>query len=403
MFGSIEGTHGRISDKISMMSQIITGLFRVSSDISRFLAGKPKISKQIGSRLELLCLNVITDQLTTIETDYSLSVASVMVSYYDSRVSEGKNTENYYRIITSENFASRLNDAAADIRSAIYSLRDIILTPKLMTKADARSFEITLDEHTKTIERVRSIELNSLLVKQDYEVCKCGQRMLVVPELSELHCPDITCGKVRTIIGVVFRDDQFYPQEGQKPKHGGYDTRRHYKFWSERLQALESKTFREEDLTSIEYVIKRDRVDRKTITCEKMRAILKDPKVSATKLNDHVPLLVKTLGGPSPPYLTFQENKITSMRFNKAMRLYEIVNPNTAANPNKPYYPYFLGKIWEEMFKNDPDKLRILNYIHHQSRETVVKNDNHYKEICLLADPADGLVYRSTDPSRVYY
>ncbi len=83
------------------------------------------------------------------------------------------------------------------------------------------------------------------------------------------------------------------------------------------------------------------------------------------------------------------------MRFNKAMRLYDIVVPGGG---NKPYYPYFIYKIMEYEFRNKPEKLRLLDFIHLQSRETVIKNDKLFKRMCELADKNDGLVYEPTDP-----
>jgi hypothetical protein len=58
------------------------------------------------------------------------------------------------------------------------------------------------------------------------------------------------------------------------------------------------------------------------------------------------------------------------------MKLYDMVNPEGG---NKPYYPYFIYKILEEMFKDNAEKSRLLDYIHLQSRETVIKNDKYYQ------------------------
>jgi len=213
-------------------------------------------------------------------------------------------------------------------------------------------------------------------------------------ELSEMYCSDDNCGKIKQIVGAVFKDEHC-SQDMRSSKSNKHDTSRHYKFWIDRLQALEDKVFDEKILTKIQYVLNRDRYDVKTLTCKNMRAILKDSKVAATSLNDHVPLLVKTFGGPAPPQFTFEENKLIASKFSKIMKLYEKVNPNGG---NKRYYPYFIYKIVEREFSNKPDKLRILNYIHLQSRDTVIKNDKYYKQICNIADKSDGFVYKPTDP-----
>jgi hypothetical protein len=75
------------------------------------------------------------------------------------------------------------------------------------------------------------------------------------------------------------------------------------------------------------------------------------------------------------------------------MSLYEQV---ATEGGNKPYYPYFIYKLYEDEFKDDPAKLRILEYIHLQSKDTVTKNDIIYRSIAELAPPEDGIVYRPT-------
>jgi len=341
----------------------------------------------------MIRVNLLADSLETLENSYNLSIISILGEYYDNPDGEAKKTKKYYRIITSENYVSQLNDIIYRLRTATNDLREalrIIVLPA----AETEVMENKLCEIMQLIDYAYNIEVYIMLEKQNYEVCKCGSRMVVVPELSELRCS--RCLKIKKIIGAVFRDEQFYPQEGQKTKHGGYDTTRHYRFWIDRLQALENKTFDDRILERIEYVLTRDEYDRRGLTCENMREILKDSKVSSTSLNDHAPLLVKMFGGPSPPSLTFQEHRLLSLRFNKAMILYDTVNPGGG---NKPYYPYFIYKIIEHAFIGDPVKLQLLDSIHLQSRETVIKNDKSYKEMCSLTDAESGLVYYPTDPA----
>jgi hypothetical protein len=124
-----------------------------------------------------------------------------------------------------------------------------------------------------------------------------------------------------------------------------------------------------------------------------MRKILKDPSVKLTCLYDNTPLLVKTFGGEPPPTLSYSERRIVSIKFNKLMELYNEIVPCG----NNPYYPYFIYKILERLFPQGHEKRCILDYIHLQSRDTVIKNDNIYKEICKLSNPEDELVYVPTD------
>ncbi len=402
MFGTIESVHGKVIDKINYIKSAIVDVRKVSSQLQTVLYGmlEHHATKKTQDAINVLNgqrINLAEDQIATLEVNYNLSVISVLGTYYTDSTKEEEKTRNYYRIITGENIVPSLNDQISVVKSIILGMYKL-LQQKILPKIDSRDFEYKLDDIMRIMDCAHSIEIAITIEKKNYEICKCGNRMTVIPELSELHCSQ--CLKIRSIIGTVFRDDQFYPQDGQKTKHGGYDTVRHYRFWIERLQALESKTFTDVVLNKIEYVLVRDDYDRSRLTCENMRRILKDPKVDMSCLNDHAPLLVKTFGGPAPPMLDFQENKKLSIRFSKAMALYDVVNPNSG---NKPYYPYFIYKIIEYEFRNNRDKLRLLDYIHLQSRETVIKNDKYYEQMCQLAGDceSDGIVYIPTDPARI--
>lgn len=387
MLNSVENANNKITEKFTILKECCTQLTQICSNVKKQIpARRIKRSVNIVSCIDNLQLSQLHQFIETIEDDYNLSVISALNDYYQCRSKEDSATREYYRIIVSENFLSQINQQFVLIRSAVTELYGVLKRSCPQLKE--------LDIISKQIERGQSIDVRVAIEKRCYETCKCGHRMDAVPEWSELHCSE--CGRIKTIIGAVFRDDQFYPQDGQKGKHSGYDTSRHYRFWMERLQALEAKVFEQGDLDRIEYVINRDNYDKHRLCCEDMREILKDSKVSATHLNDHAPLLVKMFGGQAPPRLDFQENKIISISFNKAMRLYDIINPDGG---NKPYYPYFIYKIIEHHFRDNTEKLRLLDYIHLQSRETVIKNDKHYKKMCDLADPnQDGLIYAPTDP-----
>jgi hypothetical protein len=78
------------------------------------------------------------------------------------------------------------------------------------------------------------------------------------------------------------------------------------------------------------------------------------------------------------------------------MILYKEVHPEEG---NIPYYPYFFLQIFKQLFRNNPEKLRIIQYIHLQSRETVTKNDITFQQMCAKATPDDGFVYSPTDPA----
>ncbi len=340
--------------------------------------------------LQDIHINILTDDLQTIENNYGLASAQVLCDYYGGINSEEVNTTEYYRIITSENYSTSLNSSVNSAIGIINVMQSVIGT-NTFPKTEAAVIKHQLANTKQNAEYSRNIVIMSPIQKKNYEICKCGHKMTIVPEYSKLHCPNSTCGKIKDIIGTVFRDEQF-AIDGQKSKHGGYDTSRHYKFHIERLQALETTSFNEDDMHNIHYVLKRDKYILRQLKCEHIRTVLKDPRVNATKLNDHAPLLVKMLGGDAPPLLDFGENRKLEILFDKVMQRYDIVVPQSG---NKPYYPYFIFKIIEILFARSP-KIRLLDYIHLQSRDTVIKNDITFKQICDLGEVPE-LIYRPTD------
>jgi len=394
MLGTIENTHTKITEKLKSLRTTAELLEPLSVKIKR--AAKSHIGRKyenIVSVVKSIDFPKMNTDLNVLERDYNLSVVNILTDYYQNN-DENANTKKYYRVIMSENFLSRVTDLTNRSSYIVETLHKI-LENHIVCKVEKKNIECELNDVSKIITSIHSVKINNTLEKNNYEKCKCGYRMYTVPELSELRCANPDCSKVKNIIGTIFRDEQYHSQDGQKSKHGGYDTSRHYRFWMERLQALETKTFSDKDMENIEYIISRDGYTKYNLSCETMREILKDPLVGATHLNDHAPLLVKTFGGISPPQLDFQENRLCSIRFNKVMKLYDVINPEGG---NKPYYPYFIYKILEHMFK-DCEKIRLLDYIHLQSRETVIKNDKDYEKICNISDESDGLVYKPTDPA----
>lgn len=175
----------------------------------------------------------------------------------------------------------------------------------------------------------------------------------------------------------------------------GNATERHARQWLDQAQAIEKKEFDEKDENAIRDEITRMDLAPYELSCEKMRAILKEPTVRATKLNNHIPLLIKTFGGPTPPRLTYAEEQEVIALFMRLMQVYEMISEPG----NKRYYPYFLYQVLLHIFADNPSKIGILNFIHLQSRETVIKNDGWMQRI-LATDPTIPIKYKAIDPAR---
>lgn len=389
---TVETTHRKMIDVWDKLNQTIKIARVTTENIEKYIGANATAKRVRAATSVRERLDAIARETAEAYDDYRLSTVGPLNDYYTS-ANESESTQAYYLAVGCGNFAPKINCLLKQVAQLTLPMEAVSKTiPAAARKGIMENLKL-LNNHTEAALRV---DLSTPIEKCDSEVCSCGQRMEILAETSEMRCPSPICGEVMRIVGIVFRNDQFYPQEVQKTKHGDYDTTRHFRFWLDRIQACENKEFSEGTLSAIDRVLTIGNYDRKTLTCRQMRRILKDPKVKATHLNDHIPLLVKTFGGPSPPTLSFGEVKLLTVRFGRAMELFEKVRKG---GKNLPYYPCFIMKILEEMFKDDEEKRKILYFINLQSRDTVVKNDIYFKNVCSIADEEDGLVYRPTDPA----
>jgi hypothetical protein len=182
--------------------------------------------------------------------------------------------------------------------------------------------------------------------------------------------------------GVVFEDEQFFYQEGQRTKHGKYDPAKHCKFWVDRIQArenIEDKKFRSA-IKAVKACRKRDNIRLEQLTCEMIRSYLKE--LHLTAYNDHVPLIRKEITKREPSQLTDHELKLIYVYFGRVIQIFNKIK--TSNKPNCPYHPYFIYKIIEQLLKKSEHSSRrkeILSNIHLQSRETLIENDCLWSQI----------------------
>lgn len=396
VYNTIESNDNRILDKLSLSKKVIVELQSISSSIIAEIDAKKgqiknKTLEFIYDINNKLHLNLLLDRAESTENEYALAVTHLVSDYYSNPANESVTTKKYYSVISSENIAGKCNDILRLCQIAANNL-GVILSKRAISGRDLKQLEDRMAMVHNDIEYAKSIEIGDYLEKGNDGICTCGIRMRSLPETSEMRCD--LCMRTKKVLGTVLHYDT---DSQQKTKHTGYDIVRHLKFWLERLQALETKTFEPEILEKIKYVMKRDGIIKTDLNCAIMRKILKDPYVDATYLNDHSPLLVKTFGGEGPPTFDYDEIKILTSRFIRAMNIHSDIHPESG---NKPYYPHFIHKIAEVQFKDNPEKLRILLFIHLQSPDTVEKNDKYFEDICTVVDdPESGLVYTPTNPA----
>ena len=316
---------------------------------------KIEMSNTTITNLENIFINLIIDDFQQLSAEYNFAVVGVLTKYYQEPAEELAHTNEYIRIMNSENFMSRINGYLDKCKSTIDQLRPCIP-------------EETLEDLVRENIRLHEIEVPLEVKCIDYEFCEdCKVKCIVKATQSELECPN--CGICKALQGLIFTDDQFFNQEGSRSKHGNYSSSRHLSFWLSRLLTTSSKTFDQETIDSITYVIQRDSIPLANVDCTMMRSILKELKM--TEYNDHVPLLVKLVTGKSPPSLSQNILRMFSVKFNRIMYFYQLINKTqkkarnqeyepSGKSSNRPYYPYFILKLCDDIHESTGDK-SVLN------------------------------------------
>jgi len=323
-----------------------------------------------GARQEV---EEIRERLRGAMTHYNLTAVPFLL-----HIGEPGVADQYYKTITRENYSSVLLDTCAALMRVADGL------------AGGAGGDLARAGKQSAVHAVEWARGDYLVQESVGHCASCGSQMIITPDSSEATCS--ACGRLTRIVGTMFRDDQFYSQETIKGRHSGYIHFRHLKFWLERLQAVENKTFSPGDIQRLQVSIEADGVNSRNLVCETVRRYLK--LCGLTGLNDHAPLLTKLLGGRAPPVLPFPAIQRITVDFNRIMNIYSWLFPSSG---NRPYYPFFIGKIIEMRFGDEPEIMRIMQYIHKQERDTTIKNDARYRAICEAAPPEYELKYKPSE------
>ncbi len=337
------------------------------------LARKFSLLRQIAHCAGVDESSKILRDLSKIEKEYDTGTVNILIKYYtflkDPVVAEGvffktrADFLNRYRsIITKRRFFSRSN-------------RIRIILQRTAGDKLSKKNQHEIESLFKSYDHVPQAMEEKLLNKR--ECSSCEQEMDVAPSTSQSFCKK--CGVIEKMYGTVFEDEQFYHQEGQRTKHGNYETNKHCKIWVERIQARESKDIPPKIIAKLQKCIVRDRIiDFDRVSCELIRDYLR--QIRETTFNEHVPLIRKLLTGKVPPQLTDTELRKLGIWFDKVITIFEKIKPPDKTNC--PYHPYFIYKILDIMVSNRTRKREILSCIHLQSRDTLIENDKMWRSIC---------------------
>lgn len=340
------------------------------ADIERIFKDLSKLARALNA--ESLAAEIDRELLNA-----SVDLAPIMCAYYTTAR------------IGFADFARAVISAGIDQKIIMYGKRvaDVISSRPRSGVSAKQQYE---DNEIVARAREFTIHMRDFV---PYDQCECGKTMNKI-EATYIVCD---CGLTKIALDIPTKDDSSRDDIIKRPK-ANYTYGRHYEYWSSRIQGIEGKEIPVEQLRKIRDVLVRDKYKPSDLNCEVIREVLKDQAVRlTTELNEHASYLVGKFGGAKPYVLTADESHRAKEMFLKIMYYYEKQHPNAG---NKPYYPYFIYKIYEHMFARDRSKLRVLNYIHLQGVETVRKHDKDLEEICREAGSSLELTYRPTDRSR---
>jgi hypothetical protein len=385
LYMSVESTHNKFVGKISRSKKFIWELTKYTEFNSGMMIGRIK----------------------EIKKNYSLGVAEIMYRFYAKPCKEYGVI--YSNILSSNNFSGQLDEILWSLKFVIDRIDkcadDVAVKkpPIKAVRANAKpprvkqntKLEKLKDKLHRELLDIMEENIECVLEYTNSDYCVCGGKV-ELHEQGDIKCPK--CGSLGWEHNLAYCEN---PQvsETNSTRKGSFDYIRHLNLWLDCIQAKKNKNFSDDELGRLRECCRRDDISDAELDCETIREYLVE--CDMTSYNNHAPLIIKKLtdGRVQPPQLTEKERNDVRVKFIRIMELFEMVKI-PGEDLNRSYYPYFIYKIFEEYFKDNSEKLKLLDCIHLQSRETVIKNDNKYREICDISLPEDNLTYRCTDYSK---
>lgn len=249
----------------------------------------------------------------------------------------------------------------------------------------------------KLVKYYKEIVLSFKPEKFEYNICnECNVEMY--PDMNYVYLKCYECGDIMDAGHIIFDESQYYGQPVSIARPKKHDSVGHCAKHLKKIQAKENINIHEEIIDVLYeklYAIYGNRISN--IKCSQIRIVLKNTwykKERLSKYNNNVPSIRKLVTARYgnivlPPQLTIEEeNYILSMYSDIMNKFDEVVARPVVAKwfnktrANKFYYPYFIYKILEIFLKGDNRLNDLLECIHLQDDDTLVRNDKVWKYIC---------------------
>ena len=350
--------------------------------------------RDLKDKYQMNVVHVLSAYYSLKSSNQNLETNSILSNSFDEFITEDGLTRDYFKILKSCGFGQEIDKYLSKAKQCV----EIMLKrySKIKTNNFADPIYIIAKRIMNTISSADANKINSSaavkIVEENDDVCECGGAMRIRSSTSEIICT--ICNRVKTVYGTAMDDVQSGNGDSRQ-KHSSYDYLRHFKSWLQRIQAKNKKNISDENSTRIKNALAAEGFRHLDLNIEKMRRVLK--KCGLTEYNDDCPYLIFHFTSRSPPELGLNEIKQFQSKFARIMELRQLLKEEEGdTDGNRPYYPYYIYKITEIVFEGNNDKLKLLDYIHLQSDETLRKHDNEFKKIVSKAAPEDGLKYIPT-------
>jgi predicted RNA-binding Zn-ribbon protein involved in translation (DUF1610 family) len=362
----MENINSKILAKFDDMRTLIAALIPILGELGESL-------KQTNAQPKMLASVVKTDRLAyvlreTVAEFRAFDIDGMEMEYIDGMDSISSEAD-LMDVLHSHGVISFLNEVANHISNMIITITGIPETYIETTRYDEIKAKINA---LGNIKQMVSFNFDFSPTEDDGHLCSaCGVVMELMPESSQIVCPD--CKNIEIFVGGNVRD------EYERKTRITHEPLRHYKTWIRTIQALE-ETKISHVVDVLRVTLARDNVKiNSNIRYHSVRKYLKEIKM--TQYNRNIPKIMRELIGIAPPRLSSAEYDAATTYFINIISIYDEMHAGEA-DTNRLYYPYFIYKILEWMFRANPEKLKIIDYIHLQSTGTSNKHDAIFKQIC---------------------
>nr|BBO54022.1 Zinc finger protein B385R homolog protein [Abalone asfa-like virus]BCY04569.1 Poxvirus VLTF3, late transcription factor [Abalone asfa-like virus] len=309
--------------------------------------------------------SLVLNQLSEFRNKFYLETCRIFLD-----VIENKNDKlNTNATLLFNTFLIELNTI---IEKIVKIIRSRPVTTRENNLAELLSTQLMLSDQQK----------NTFINYIDYKICnECGFIMQYNLSSNSLLCA--SCNFVKQPIDAE-ANIMSTALENRKKKSAAFNPSRHYKFWINHILARNTKNILHQEkninvLSELNKIIVRDRKSPQLLTVEDVRSMLKE--INRTDLNNSTSLLLYKLTGIAPPQLTPKILLMGEKIFADVIKVRNVLCLSGRINRN--YYPFYIYKIFDIIIPPEIHEFRkILSYIHLQSEETLVNNDNEWWMIC---------------------